>query len=250
LIVIEDATGSGKTEAADYIAHRLIAAGCGEGLYVGLPTMATADQAYLRRKDLRSKLFISPVDMVLAHSGAATRSIFRVSAERGDVIAGEAESIDWFARSSKQALLATIGVGTVDQALLAGLRAKFAMVRLTGLLGKVLVVDEVHAYDAYMQAILQKVVEAHARYGGSVVLLSATLPSCQRAALVNSFLRGIAVADAVVGDIDALDARVFPSLTVAHPRAVSVVPVKARHGRPGSRPIAKAPQPSAPSRPM
>jgi CRISPR-associated endonuclease/helicase Cas3 len=237
LFIIEDATGSGKTEAADYIAHRLLAAGRAEGLYVGLPTMATADKAYLRRKDLRSKLFVNSVDMVLAHSGAAVRPIFHVSAERGDVETGEAESIDWFAGSSKRALLATVGVGTVDQALLAGLRARFAMVRLAGLVRKVLVVDEVHAYDAYMHEILQKVVEAHACHGGSVVLLSATLPSRQRAALVSSFLRGIGAGNEIAQQADALDPHVFPALTLAHRTSVQVRAVPARTGR-GSQAIA------------
>ena len=38
---------------------------------------------------------------------------------------------------------------------------------------KVLVVDEVHACDAYMQGVLETLLEFHAQAGGSAILLSA-----------------------------------------------------------------------------
>ena len=48
LVLIEDMTGGGKTEAALVLAHRLMAAGRAAGLYVTLPTMATAKVAMMR----------------------------------------------------------------------------------------------------------------------------------------------------------------------------------------------------------
>lgn len=50
----------------------------------------------------------------------------------------------WLADSRKKALLADVGVGTLDQALLAVLPARHQSLRLLGLAGKVLLVDEVH----------------------------------------------------------------------------------------------------------
>jgi CRISPR-associated endonuclease/helicase Cas3 len=231
LVVIEDMTGAGKTEAADYITHRLIAAGRASGVYVGLPTMTTADQAFERRRTFFDDVWITPVDKVLAHSRAKQRLDFKSTAERGGVEAGEADCVDWFVRSSKRALLAPAGVGTVDQALLAGLRADYAGLRLLGLWGKVLVVDEVHAYDGYMLAVLEKLVEAQAAHGSSVVLMSATLPSRERTRLVGAFQRGLGRGNEdAARAATALDRLAFPALTVVHgatpPRLEPVAPVR------------------------
>jgi CRISPR-associated endonuclease/helicase Cas3 len=219
LIVIEDMTGAGKTEAADYVVHRLIASSRASGVYVGLPTMTTADQAFERRKAFLDDVWVTPVDRILAHSRAKQNLEFKSTAERGDVEAGEADCVDWFARSSKRALLAPAGVGTVDQALLAGLRADYAGLRLLGLWGKVLVVDEVHAYDGYMLAVLEKLIEAQAA-GGSVVLMSATLPSRERTRLVKAFQRGLGgESNEAARGAEALNPLAFPALTVVHAAA-------------------------------
>ncbi len=50
----------------------------------------------------------------------------------------------WLADSRKKALLAEVGVGTIDQGLLAVLPSRHQSLRL---LGKVLIVDEVHACE-------------------------------------------------------------------------------------------------------
>jgi CRISPR-associated endonuclease/helicase Cas3 len=216
LVVIEDMTGAGKTEAADYVVHRLIASSRASGVYVGLPTMTTADQAFERRKPFLDEVWVSPVDRILVHSRAKQNIEFKSTAERGDVEAGEADCVDWFARSSKRALLAAAGIGTVDQALLAGLRADYAGLRLLGLWGKVLVVDEVHAYDGYMLAVLEKLIEAQAA-GGSVVLMSATLPSRERTRLVRAFQRGLGdESNEAARGAEALNPLAFPALTVVH----------------------------------
>ena len=97
----------------------------------------------------------------------------------------------WLADNRKKALLADVGVGTLDQALLAVLPARHQSLRLLGLERKVLLVDEVHAYDSYMQKLLDALLEIHARQGGSVILLSATLPQTMRENLVAAFHRGL-----------------------------------------------------------
>jgi len=58
------------------------------------------------------------------------------------------------------------------------------------LFNKVLIVDEVHACDAYMQGVLEVLLEFHARTGGPVILLSATLPSRMKQALLNAYAKG------------------------------------------------------------
>jgi CRISPR-associated endonuclease/helicase Cas3 len=88
-------------------------------------------------------------------------------------------------------MLAPFGVGTVDQALLAALPSRHQTLRLIGLSQKVLIIDEVHAYDIYMNRILSKLLQFHAAQGGSAILLSATIPAAQRAELSEAFAAGL-----------------------------------------------------------
>ena len=90
----------------------------------------------------------------------------------------------------KKSLFADVGVGTIDQALLAVLPARHQSLRILGLRDKVLLVDEVHAFDHYMQRLLCALLEAHAMQGGSVIMLSATLPQEMRNDYLNAYRRG------------------------------------------------------------
>ncbi len=203
LFLLEDVTGAGKTEAAFILAHRLMAAGLVQGLYYALPTMATANQMYDRTAALYGRLFAEGEEpsLILAHSARRMNASFRNSiladaeapAERdarGEPPPASAQLNAWLADSGKKALLADVGVGTVDQVLLGVLPVRHQSLRLLGLAGKVLIVDEVHAYDSYMSRLLEVLVEAQAAQGGSVVLLSATVPAALRVQLLAAFARG------------------------------------------------------------
>lgn len=196
LVVIEEVTGGGKTEAALVLAHRLMAQGLAAGIYFGLPTMATANAMYRRIASAYERLFEDRAapSLVLAHS---RRELFlplegtaRDAPYTGGEPTGSATCAAWLADSRKKALLAHVGVGTIDQALLAVLPLRHQSLRLWGLAGKVLIVDEVHACDSYVLGLLCNVLEFHAALGGSAVLLSATLPSRQRDQLLQAFAAG------------------------------------------------------------
>jgi CRISPR-associated endonuclease/helicase Cas3 len=197
LILLEDLTGAGKTEAAALLAHRLMAAGLAEGLYIGLPTMATANAMYERMAAVYRRFYAHDAkpSLILSHGARHLSNDFRQSlldAEASDAPYGGEESIGaqcnrWLADNRKKALLAEVGVGTIDQALLAVLPARHQSLRLLGLLGKVLILDEVHAYDAYTAEHLKNLVAFHAALGGSVILLSATLTRHQRQEFVKAF---------------------------------------------------------------
>ncbi len=182
--IVEAPTGEGKTEAAFALAesgrHR------GAGAYFALPTMATANglharvHSYLSRATNRSDL-----DTRLLHSMSW---LYRENAttvwDPGEEGAEqEAQAQDWF-EGGKRGLLAPYAVGTIDQILIAALRAKHGFVRLFALAGKVVIVDEVHAYDVYMSDLLEVLLGWLRALGCRVVLLSATLPSNRRAALL------------------------------------------------------------------
>ncbi len=200
--ILEDVTGAGKTEAAMVLVHRLMSQGLAGGLYVGLPTMATANGMYKRMAQSYRKLFVKSErpSLVLAHGASQLSKEFNDTVSltqqegdenyQADELSASAYCNHWLADSRKKALLADVGVGTIDQALLGVLPAKHQSLRLFGLANKVLIVDEVHAFDPYMQQLLCALLSAHAAQGGSVILLSATLPLSFRKTLTAAFAQG------------------------------------------------------------
>ena len=209
LFLLEDVTGAGKTEAAMTLVHRLMSAGQADGLYVGLPTMATANAMYDRLQKSYQALYSDgeKPSMVLAHGASQLLDKFRDSVALSqqkpdknyarDDISATAYCNAWLADNRKKALLADVGIGTIDQALLGILPARHQSLRLLGLTGKVLLVDEVHAYDDYMQSLLQALLKAHAAQGGSAILLSATLPEKMREQLLANFAEGRGISGSV-----------------------------------------------------
>jgi CRISPR-associated endonuclease/helicase Cas3 len=110
-------------------------------------------------------------------------------------------------------LLAPFGVGTIDQAELATLNVKHVPLRMMGLAGKVLIVDEVHAYDVYMTTIIEQLLRWLSAMGTSVILLSATLPKERREKLVKAYC-GDDVAESDQGNA-------YPSLWVVNSTGAS-----------------------------
>ena len=238
LFVIEDMTGAGKTEAAVALAHRLLANGRARGVHVALPTMATANAMFGRLSTSYRRLFAPGTDpsVVLVHGRRdfceGFRSLPRELAyddhcdEKSDdpsEITASAFCADWIARSNKQAFLAQMGAGTVDQALLAILPARHQALRLWGLVDKVLVIDEAHAYDAYMNKELETLLGFHAALGGSVIVLSATLPALKRHALIDAFRKGLGSEEPWSSCKSA-----YPLVTIAAVRSVEEHPISLR----------------------
>lgn len=174
LAVIEEETGAGKTEAALLLAQRMLQAGKGRGVYFALPTMATADAMFARAEKIMGKMFLGP-KLALAHGRAGLSMPFRdvQNAMQGD----EPSCTDWLASRRRRALLADVGIGTIDQALLAALPVKHNALRHFGLSSKILIVDEVHDMGTpYVATILRRLLTMHRAAGGSAILLTATLP--------------------------------------------------------------------------
>jgi CRISPR-associated endonuclease/helicase Cas3 len=202
LWILEDLTGSGKTEAAVILAHRIMSLGLADGLFFALPTMATANAMYDRIANAYRRLFdpSSKPDLILTHSARNLsdrfqKSVLSKSSRTSDQYRDGEETAEaicaaWLADSGKKAFLADVGVGTIDQALVSILPVKHQSLRLLGLARKVLIVDEVHAYDPYMHSLLRKLLHFHAALGGAAILLSATLPRRTRNELLTSFSEG------------------------------------------------------------
>ncbi|MFT3797936.1 CRISPR-associated helicase Cas3' [Microbacterium sp.] len=203
LMILEAEMGSGKTEAA-LLAAEILAGRFGlSGVFVGLPTQATTDGMFSRVLQWADRLDLdTPASLFLARGKSMLNPEFAQKSREahfrsiGDDYAARRESDEslvvahrWFS-DPRRGPLSNFVVGTVDQALFAGLRSKYLMLRHLALASKVVIIDEVHAYDAYMQEYLTRVIEWLGAYRVPVILLSATLASSQRRAFVEAYDRG------------------------------------------------------------
>ncbi len=186
LMVLEAETGSGKTEAALWRFMHLLTAGAVSGMYFAVPTRAAARQLHGRiAAALRRAYGTEAPEAVLAIPGmvragdASGRALpdWRVL---WDDHPGPAPA-RWAAEHATRFLSATVAVGTVDQAMLAALQVKHAHLRGSALSRSLLVIDEVHASDAYMTAVIERLLRGHLDAGGHALLMSATLGARARA---------------------------------------------------------------------
>jgi CRISPR-associated endonuclease/helicase Cas3 len=192
LFIVEAPMGEGKTEAAFYAHLELQRRVLHRGLYIALPTQATGNAMFERTKAfLKSRGRQTPPDLQLLHGATELSEAFQsikiepnTTDERDQH--GEVVARVWFS-SRKRALLSEYGVGTVDQALLSILNVKHQFVRLWGLGNRVVVLDEVHAYDAYTGGLIAVLVRWLHALGSSVILMSATLPDRTRRELLEAF---------------------------------------------------------------
>ncbi len=245
LAIVEDVTGSGKTEASVLLAARLIEGGRADGLFFALPTMATANAMFDRLGESYRRLFADTAQpsLVLAHGRRALHAGFeasilplasnRVSNRNAEARGDESSAVcaAWIADDRRKAFLAHVGVGTIDQAFLGALPTKHQALRLWGLADKVLIVDEAHAYDAYMGRELERLLEFHAALGGSAIILSATLPAAQREALTKAFAKGVGAMPQVEAVSD------YPLVTLVSAAGVQVQPVATRNDRQRRLPV-------------
>ena len=189
LAIIEAPTGEGKTEGAVYLTEEWHRQRGSSGAYIALPTMATSNQMYARYAAYLQKRSPNQSAPRLVHGMAwlvGDKLPSTLDIDSGEDSEEAARARSWFA-SSKRALLALNGVGTVDQALMAALNVKHGFLRLLGLSRKVLIVDEVHAYDAYMSTILQRLLQWCRVLRIPVILLSATLSKAQKTDLIAAY---------------------------------------------------------------
>ncbi|MEV5988867.1 CRISPR-associated helicase Cas3' [Streptomyces sp. NPDC052051] len=215
LLIVEAPMGEGKTEAALAVAEVFAARSGAGGVFFALPTMATGNAMFPRLLEWLDRL---PAEegtnwsVLLAHSKAALNEDFadlmrasahRIAAVDVDVDAGDyrstwrparderSASADLVAhawlRGRKKAMLSSFAAGTVDQLLFAGLKSRHLALRHLAVAGKVVLIDEAHAYDTYMSTYLDRVLSWLGEYRVPVVVLSATLPAARRRELVEAY---------------------------------------------------------------
>ena len=233
LFIVEDMTGAGKTESALILAQRLIAAGAASGLYFALPTMATSNAMHERMAGVYHLMFAEDAkpSLVLAHGRRENNRQFFEVREPIPAARNEVEDADetaqktharWIADDRRKAFFAHAGAGTIDQALLAALPRKYQALRLWALADRVLIVDEAHAYDAYVSRELERLIEFHTALGGSTIILSATLPQVARNAFVAAWSAGAGVKPRAVAS------KAYPLITAVSCERFEEKPVEAR----------------------
>ncbi|PSL01017.1 CRISPR-associated endonuclease/helicase Cas3 [Murinocardiopsis flavida] len=235
LMIIEAPMGEGKTEAALAVAEIYAARSGAGGCYVALPTMATGNAMFPRLLEWLRHLTDAPEgsgahSVFLAHSKAALNKDFAGLKRAGRATAADVDrdgpdraadhraderatattlvAHQWL-RGRKKGMLASFAAGTIDQLLFAGLKSRHLAMRHLAIAGKVVVIDEAHAYDTYMNSYLDRVLTWLGRYGVPVVVLSATLPAERRRELVDAYAGESEQSAAVAA------ARGYPVITAA-----------------------------------
>lgn len=194
ILVLEAPMGAGKTEAALVAAEAFANISKRSGVFFALPTQATSDGIFPRMLEWIKRLDSDGAHYImLAHGKAQFNKKFqglkflegsaniREDDNEGLIVHG------WF-EGQKKSLLADFVVGTIDQLLLAALKQKHVMLRHLGLANKVVIIDECHAYDAYMSRYLDMALRWLGTYKVPVIVLSATLPAEKRQAVINAYL--------------------------------------------------------------
>ena len=186
LVLIEYLTGGGKTEFTLYLADLLISHFDLSGMYIAMPSQATSNQMFGRvREYLTTSYPRQSINTQLIHAQADTHPFYKmnqgISEREGNDSGPVAEA--WF-QNRKRALLAPFAVGTIDQAMLSVLQAKHHFVRHYALSHKVVIFDEIHAYDTYMNVIIDQLVSWLSALHSPMILLSATLSEPDRKRLI------------------------------------------------------------------
>ena len=195
VVIVESDTGSGKTEAALWRFRTLFEAGEVDGLAFLLPTRVAAVSLEKRVRAFVGNLFpdaeqrpnvVLAVPGYIQSDGERGEPLPRFETLWPDSERDAAAHRRWAAEHPKRFLAAAVAVGTVDQALLSSLTVRHAHLRGAALLRSLIIVDEVHASDAYMTQLLVGLLDRHTDAGGHALLLSATLGSEARERLLGS----------------------------------------------------------------
>ncbi len=193
-VMVEASMGEGKTEAALYLADHLQHQTGASGFYIGLPTQATSNAMFKRvQAFLQQRYPDTLVNLTLSHSAATLKEEYQETVCRLDQVYDEEGqgvfASEWHT-ARKRTLLSPYGVGTLDQGLVGVVRSRHQFVRLFGLAGRTIILDEIHAYDLYTSTLLERFLEWAAVLGSPVIALSATLPATTRQRLFTAYATG------------------------------------------------------------
>ena len=199
MMIVESGCGTGKTEIALSAVEELADQTRNNGLFIGLPTQATTNAMFTRvekwLKNIADEQGIQ-LGINLLHGKAKLNPELQ-SLPRASNIGGRSAVVvnSWF--SGKKSILVEFNVATIDNLLMMGLQQRHLFLRHLGLSGKVVVIDEIHAYDSYMNSYLNMTLQWLGAYHVPVIALSATLPAEKRCSFLKSYVKGKYGRDAI-----------------------------------------------------
>lgn len=205
LMLIETETGGGKTEAALAAAEAIASRRGSQGILIALPTQATTNAMFSRVAhwihDLpepprevgawaltlgHGKSQLNPEFAELNEQVRAFERMLSRTEDHARIFDGSENATlcnavvhQWFL-GSKRRLLSNFAVVTIDQVLRAALQRKHLMLDHLALAGKVVIIDEAHSSDDFMNVYLDSALSWLGAYDVPVILLSATLTAERR----------------------------------------------------------------------
>lgn len=212
MVIIEDATGSGKTEASLFWAIQSLIDSDVDGMTIALPTKATTNMMFSRLEAYGHSLFEEQSTLSLSHGSAKQ---YLESDETSDVKG-------WYSENNTKALFANMSVCTVDQILKSVIPSRYASLRVLAIERHVIIIDEVHSYDAYTFGLICEFVRMCRILDTPVVLMSATLPLSMRKRLVQEY----------GGESSSVESYDYPLVTICSSDLIKEV-----HVEPSSRSI-------------
>ncbi|WP_327675250.1 MULTISPECIES: HD domain-containing protein [unclassified Streptomyces] len=220
IVFVADRTGAGKTvtalEAQAVFARHLGTRGVAflqpsttiaDAMYDTLTAYVAAHRPARAPTSLaHSHSWVNPAysDEALSHSGQITVDDYFT--DRPDPTGRPDARVtvpDTFLRGSDRALLAQFTVATLDQAAMAVMPTRRSALRLLGLSGRTVVLDEAHAYSPYTLRLAQRLLHWLGALGCPVVVLSATLPDDLASSLTNAYLAGAGHPSTTISEHDA-----------------------------------------------
>lgn len=200
LLIIEAQMGIGKTEAALSAAEGMASKVGSGGIYFGLPTQATANALFPRLKTwAENRSFLDYESLTLNHGKAELNPEFMAMIDSAESLEDSPDGspkeeshlfVNPWMRRKQLSLLPNFVFGTIDGLLMSALQKKHVSLRHLGASAKVIILDEIHAYDAYTNSYMEQTLNWLGAYQVPVILLSATLPDEKRRLLIQSYLCG------------------------------------------------------------
>ncbi|MFE1080521.1 CRISPR-associated helicase Cas3' [Nocardiopsis alba] len=211
ILIAQAPTGEGKTKAGLLATTTLATLLDRRGAYLAFPDRSLARDVHAQANE------------VLETTGSRLRSHLLYAKDKNnpendptqfevllpqDVCLENPEVVGWSRRtfSVNRGIIFPFGTGTIDQLLKAAIRSKGVTMRLSSLSNKVLLLDEVHSYNAHMSVYLIRLLWWCGRMGVPVVMLSATLTDTQRGQCVQSWRDGARLGRGLLPDEEPIPA--------------------------------------------
>lgn len=215
MVIVESGCGTGKTEIALSSVEELAKTTDHDGLFIGLPTQATTNAMFNRVEKWLKKIADEQgvsLGINLIHGKAKLNQDVQ-SLPRASNINGRNPVVvnSWF--TGKKSILVEFNVATIDHLLMMGLQQKHLFLRHLGLSGKVVVIDEIHAYDSFMNSYLNRTLQWLGAYHVPVIALSATLPAAKRSSFLKNYAKGKFGREAVKIKTSDVNSNEYPLLT-------------------------------------